>query len=280
MKAQHRGSMRGQNIVRSSSYDPQRFHATQSVSALQAATTQVPLGSNWSMGSTTNLTKAHDIGNGRRSYGGRSGSSTSLWRSSNSGYQYQRGKPGFGKNPNMANSYNLTNSHNARKASANVANVASENENNRNRRPKIIFLDVDGVLHSIRVARQEQLFNPQKMALLRKIVQNTDASIVLSSAWRRTAPTLRMAYQMLNKHGIDSPIDITPDFGICGKRSNEILTWVDKHQITNWVAIDDLDLGTGEPRLRGHFIKTNPLIGLTNELVEQAISLLNMEVGR
>ncbi len=40
-----------------------------------------------------------------------------------------------------------------------------------------------------------------------------------------------MAYQMLAKHGIETPIDITPDFGICGKRSAEILTWVDKYQI-------------------------------------------------
>ena len=37
---------------------------------------------------------------------------------------------------------------------------------------------------------------------------------VLSSAWRRTAPTLRMAYAMLNKHGIETPIDVTPDFGV------------------------------------------------------------------
>ena len=42
---------------------------------------------------------------------------------------------------------------------------------------KIIFLDVDGVLHSIRVTRQEQLFNPQKMALLRKMIANTDAQV-------------------------------------------------------------------------------------------------------
>ena len=44
---------------------------------------------------------------------------------------------------------------------------------------KVIFLDVDGVLHSIRVTRQEQLFNPQKMALLRKLISNTDAQVGL-----------------------------------------------------------------------------------------------------
>ena len=36
---------------------------------------------------------------------------------------------------------------------------------------------------------------------------------------------------MLNRHGIETPIDITPDFGICGKRSSEILTWVEKYGI-------------------------------------------------
>jgi len=150
----------------------------------------------------------------------------------------------------------------------------------RQKKPKIIFLDVDGVLHSIRVARQEQLFNPQKMALLRKIIQATDAQIVLSSAWRRTGPTLRMAYQMLNKHGIETPIDVTPDYGICGKRSAEILTWVDKYQIRDWIAIDDLDLNAGEPRMRPHFIKCNPLIGLTNDLVDQGVAILNQNDGR
>merc|ERR1712003_6637 len=107
------------------------------------------------------------------------------------------------------------------------------------------------------------------MALLRKLIASTDAQVVLSSAWRRTAPTLRMAYQMLNRHGIETPIDVTPDFGICGKRSNEILTWVEKYGIRDWVAVDDLDLNVGEPRMRGHFLKCNPLIGLTNDLVEQ-----------
>ena len=46
---------------------------------------------------------------------------------------------------------------------------------------KIIFLDVDGVLHSIRVTRQEQLFNPQKMALLRKLIACTGAEVGIAS---------------------------------------------------------------------------------------------------
>jgi len=145
----------------------------------------------------------------------------------------------------------------------------------RQEKPKIIFLDVDGVLHSVRVTRQEQLFNSQKMALLRKLLRDTDSQIVLSSAWRRTGATLRMCYAMLQKHGIQTPIDVTPDFGMCGKRSNEILTWVDRFQITKWVAIDDLDLLSGEPRLRGHFLKCNPLIGLTNELIDEGTRILN-----
>jgi len=145
----------------------------------------------------------------------------------------------------------------------------------RQEKPKIIFLDVDGVLHSVRVTRQEQLFNAQKMALLRKLLRDTDSQIVLSSAWRRTGATLRMCYAMLQKHGIQTPIDVTPDFGMCGKRSNEILTWVDRFQITKWVAIDDLDLLTGAPRLQGHFLKCNPLIGLTNELIDEGTRILN-----
>ena len=50
---------------------------------------------------------------------------------------------------------------------------------------------------------------------------------------------------------------------------------VDKHHPQTWVAIDDLDLNAGEPRMRGHFLKCNPLIGLTNDLVEHGVAVLN-----
>jgi hypothetical protein len=149
----------------------------------------------------------------------------------------------------------------------------------RQEKPKIVFLDVDGVLHSVRVTRQEQLFNAQKMTLLRRLLQQTDAQIVLSSAWRRTAATLRMAYAMLQRHGIPTPIDVTPDFGPQGRRSAEILTWVDRFGIKDWVAIDDLDLLTGEPRLKGHFLRCNPLVGLTNELIEEGTRNLNRDLN-
>ncbi len=45
--------------------------------------------------------------------------------------------------------------------------------------------------------------------------------------------------------------------------------------ISDWIAIDDMDLNAGEPRMRPHFIKCNPLVGLTNDLVEQSINILN-----
>ncbi|CAD7926750.1 unnamed protein product [Amoebophrya sp. A25] len=189
----------------------------------------------------------------------KSGSVTSLTSSSPAGSPAKRSSSGSQGGRTLSNSEHF-----------------KQEQEERQRKPKIVFLDVDGVLHSIRVTRQEQLFNGQKMALLRKILQATDAQIVLSSAWRRTAPTLRMAYAMLSKHGIATPIDITPDYGVCGKRSAEILTWVDKYGIKDWIAIDDMDLNQGEPRMRPHFIRCNPLIGLTNDLVEQSISILNV----
>jgi len=55
----------------------------------------------------------------------------------------------------------------------------------------------------------------------------------------------------------------------------EVLTWVDQHsdEILYWVAIDDADLLKRSERLEGHFVKTDPKIGLTEDDANQAIKL-------
>eukprot|EP00397_Hematodinium_sp_SG-2012_P025548 GEMP01026702.1.p1 GENE.GEMP01026702.1~~GEMP01026702.1.p1 ORF type:complete len:332 (+),score=52.87 GEMP01026702.1:160-1155(+) len=145
---------------------------------------------------------------------------------------------------------------------------------NKKQMGPIIFLDIDGVVHSVQVTREEQLFRRDKMHLLRHLVQQSGASICLSSAWRLQPKTLQIVNQQLVRHGMDPVIDKTRDDGYAGKRSAEILYWVAAHEPKSWIAIDDLDLLTGEPRMLGHFLHTNSFVGLTAESCEQGLRML------
>ena len=51
---------------------------------------------------------------------------------------------------------------------------------------KVIFLDVDGVLHPYH-SRPNQQFRAHCMRRLKAIIDTTGAKIVLSTSWRRTA---------------------------------------------------------------------------------------------
>jgi len=144
----------------------------------------------------------------------------------------------------------------------------------KDRLDAVIFLDVDGVLHSVQATRQDQLFRQDKMNLLRTLVEKTGASICLSSAWRLNHQTMTIVNQQLVRHGLLPVIGKTGDYGPRGRRSEEILSWVQSHQPNVWIAIDDLDLLVGEPRMRGHFVRTNPLVGLTVESCEKGIRML------
>jgi len=138
----------------------------------------------------------------------------------------------------------------------------------------VIFLDVDGVLHSVQSTRQDQLFRQDKMSLLRTLVEKTGACICLSSAWRLNHQTMTIVNQQLVRHGLLPVIGKTGDYGPRGRRTEEILSWVQSHQPNAWIAIDDIDLLVGEPRMRGHFVHTNPLVGLTREGCERGIRML------
>lgn len=141
----------------------------------------------------------------------------------------------------------------------------------------VVFLDVDGVLHSVRCTRQSQQFGRAQMAQLVRTIEGSGASIVLSTAWR-TIPEARMTVcAKLREAGLPQPIGKTPDFGMM-RRPCEILTWVDQYRPAAWVSIDDMPLDA-DPRMRGHFVRTNPLQGLTPVLAAEAIRLLKSQMA-
>ncbi len=162
---------------------------------------------------------------------------------------------------------------------------------------KIIFLDIDGVLNydfwnekHHREIRDGTLIDEDKVKLLYNIIKETKADIVLHSGWRfwfceNMRPSRKESQklvELLAKNQMviyDKTIDYSTDEIRKSKKfslvkAKEILTWVREHpEVKSWIVIDDLDLHNDE--VEKHQIKTNPCMGLTQEDVYLAITMLN-----
>jgi hypothetical protein len=157
---------------------------------------------------------------------------------------------------------------------------------------KLIFLDIDGVLNAHE--RADNGYYPiliSKIDLLSKLLLAVpDAHIVLSSAWRQKLKTASAIETLLCMYGChchdrvhgctecdelshDGPLPLHGDIAAWSAmglklRANQIMKYVREHTPISWVAIDDLDLKLN------NFIKTNPKLGLMEEDVQKAISIL------
>uniref|UniRef100_A0A7S1WML9 FCP1 homology domain-containing protein n=1 Tax=Alexandrium catenella TaxID=2925 RepID=A0A7S1WML9_ALECA len=142
----------------------------------------------------------------------------------------------------------------------------------------IIFLDVDGVLHATG-APFSSLFGHLHMRELRRIVEASQARIVLSTAWRLSQTFAGRVINELAEAGLPPPISATPS--LCPWHSDgralEIRAWLLAHtglvEDDRWVAIDDIPLAPVLPI--EHVVTTNGKLGLTPELANSAIAKLN-----
>ncbi len=152
--------------------------------------------------------------------------------------------------------------------------------------PVIIFLDIDGVLngHEFLVEAKSCTINPECVRRLNRILIETDARIVLSSAWRYMvhghAMTLEGFGYMLRTHGFLGSlngcerliIDLTcRDEDIPG-RPDQIRAWLRANGQCDqqYVVLDDLDLDWGGLNV----VMTDGAIGLMDADVERAIAIL------
>ena len=151
---------------------------------------------------------------------------------------------------------------------------------------RIIFLDIDGVLNSVKYDRErtdkEGNIDETRMVLLKELVDSTNAEIVLSSSWRKhwsidddkcdhIGIDLNSTFQ---KYGLKIS-DKTPVLSAL-ERSIEIQTWLDEHlcEIQSFVIIDDMFGGWGP--LANNLVKTDNHIGRGLEMkhVEMAKRVL------
>ena len=161
---------------------------------------------------------------------------------------------------------------------------------------KLIFLDVDGVLNhdgcDVMVNHYYGV-EPEKVKLLKQIVDATGAKIVLCSTWRRgikpgrplSEQTDPFAVELMSKLS-DAGLklyDLTTAEDKRDHRAEEIQSKMDEYrhngnQIDGWCVIDDeLFDGYTDKDFEPHWVQTNFIDGLTDIDVSQAVGILNGE---
>jgi hypothetical protein len=149
-------------------------------------------------------------------------------------------------------------------------------------------------------------FDPRAVERLNRIIKETDSKIVVSSSWR-SGETVESLQRLFDQVGIvGEVIGVTPHLW-CKKpyeefdgyripRGCEIDWWLDNHgdfQRINWsteeqqkfidkaivknyvILDDDSDMLYGQ---REHFVKTQHPTGLTDDLADKAIAILNQSL--
>lgn len=156
---------------------------------------------------------------------------------------------------------------------------------------KVIFLDFDGVLNSVKYDRQRDygkltFIDESRLPLLKQIVDSTGAVIVLSTTWRNhwnknksiCDETGCHIINLFEKYGL-SIYDKTPFLGVMAERHDEITDWLKYcgESVESFVIIDDCPFGWAD--LSDKFVKTNPNLGygLEQEHVDKAIKILNKQ---
>ena len=133
---------------------------------------------------------------------------------------------------------------------------------------KILFLDVDGVLNCKTTNFKTSLwpFDRHKAFLVGRILDKTDAKLVLSSSWRHHPDGVAT----VEKH-VFKVYDKTPVLSGTYNRGYEIKAWLDDHPGVEKYAIldDDDDMIEGQV-----LFQTTWEEGLTEEIADQIIKYL------
>ena len=143
---------------------------------------------------------------------------------------------------------------------------------------KVLFLDIDGVMNNDAEFKRQKVVDPigqEQLEILKHIIDQTGADIVLSSSWRCSQELGVKVSKALESVGLHL-ISHTP-YMPEGPRSGEIQTWLDEHKETTQFAILDDD---GDANIEGHFFQTQFKDGLTKEIAQAVIDHLNEKPQR
>lgn len=148
---------------------------------------------------------------------------------------------------------------------------------------KILFLDFDGVITTYDSKWQIDL---DKLALIDKIIQQTDAKIVVTSTWKHSSKNVedfktRIYTRRCSENAkdetpfakfVDQIYDIT--YG-CGYRGEEVEEYLNKHKedVESYVILDDDDDFKEEQLF--NFVQTDTYEGITEREVKLCVGILN-----
>jgi hypothetical protein len=162
------------------------------------------------------------------------------------------------------------------------------------RAERILFLDIDGVLNSVKFmkARHEagernvgHALDPTAVAQLQRVVDETGCEIVLSSTWR-LIHSLSDMRGMLIAAGMRHPvplIDKTPcldrrhgSIEVNPGRGKEVQAWIDMRMFTGPFCCidDDTDFMPHQ-----NLVRTDHMEGMTAEHADRCIEILRARVG-
>ena len=146
---------------------------------------------------------------------------------------------------------------------------------------KIIFLDFDGVITNCESGYR---LNPEKLLLLKQIIDATGCSLVISSSWRcddlqTTIDDLLHNADLKKYNGgivfpyCDRIVGVTKRIHSANAgRGKEIAKWIKDNNYTGkYVILDDMDEMLEEQK--PYFVMTDLWEGLTETDVEKAIKI-------
>lgn len=148
---------------------------------------------------------------------------------------------------------------------------------------KVIYLDIDGVLNSDDFAAfclKEEGYDPfdldeldpRAIKNLKYIVENTGASIVLSSSWRWDKDAFTKVKQQLKVFDLEVKDTTIMELWTTMSRTAEIKRHLAEHpEIENYVILDDANI---EEPLTSHWARCLFKNGLTRKVAEEAIKIL------
>ncbi|WP_345950854.1 HAD domain-containing protein [Mucilaginibacter sp. PAMB04274] len=149
----------------------------------------------------------------------------------------------------------------------------------------LILLDIDGVMVPANSWKKPEfledgfpIFNFRSVKALQRILAATNASVVLTTS-HKTKYNANEWKRILKSRGINpKKVRRLPTNSLRVSRQDEILEWYRKHPDLKeeFVIIDDDKMLSNLPEnLKENLVLTSPSVGLTDDLADEAISILN-----
>jgi hypothetical protein len=142
----------------------------------------------------------------------------------------------------------------------------------------ICFLDIDGVLNSqsFLLKNPGLEIDPERVQILNKLLEETNASVVISSSWRIGHPIFWLQ-NALEKVGFKYPERIigATSSETKGQRGDEIELWLRQIHVDAFVILDDDDdMSTVQDML----VKTSFETGLLEEHIKKAKQIIAKQI--